>query len=111
MTKLIELKDSTGKLIFWCEGTLADAVRGAVQWNCMLDDVCLHGAKWVTHLAGEAGAALERQVETSATAALIYMRSDPSLQTIPNFYASNEDALAALKRLADQEAKAEGDQS
>ena len=39
---------------------------------------------------------------TSAAAALIYLASDPKLEKIPNFYATNEDALADMKRLAEK---------
>jgi hypothetical protein len=39
-------------------------------------------------------------VGTPAAAAMIYMRSDPELESIPDFYANNDDALADMKRLA-----------
>ena len=61
-------------------------------------------AGWVTHLAGEAGAAMEYCLGTPAAAALIYIKSDPRITKIPDFYASDEDALADMKRLAEQEA-------
>ena len=38
---------------------------------------------------------------TPAAAALIYQASDPTLERIPDFYASNADALADMKRLAE----------
>ena len=61
-------------------------------------------AGWVTTLAGAGGAAMEFAFGPSYAAALIYMASDPSLEKIPDFHASNEDALADMKRLADQAA-------
>jgi uncharacterized protein YjbI with pentapeptide repeats len=61
-------------------------------------------AGWVVTLAGEAGAAMEYCLGWSAAAALIYLKSDPKMEKIPDFYASNEDALADMKRLAGLEA-------
>jgi uncharacterized protein YjbI with pentapeptide repeats len=60
-------------------------------------------AGWIVKLAGEGGAALEWAIGTPAAAAMIYIKSDPKIERIPNFYASNEDALADMKRLADLE--------
>jgi len=59
-------------------------------------------AGWVTHLAGEGGRVLDGMLGTNAAAALIYMASDPDMEKIPNWTASNEDALADMKRLADE---------
>ena len=42
-------------------------------------------------------------VRTQRGAAIIYIKSDPKLEKIPNFYANNTDALADMKRLADLE--------
>jgi uncharacterized protein YjbI with pentapeptide repeats len=61
-------------------------------------------AGWVVTLAGEAGAAMEFCMGTPAAAALIYLRSDPNIERIPDFYAGNEAALADMKRLAELEA-------
>lgn len=41
---------------------------------------------------------------TPAAAALIYMASDPKLEKVPDFHCGNEEALADMKRLADEEA-------
>ena len=57
-------------------------------------------AGWVVHLAGDAGKAMEYCLGTSSAAALIYLASDPTLEKIPDFHASNEDALADMKKLA-----------
>lgn len=60
-------------------------------------------AGWVVHLAGKAGAAMEFRTGTAAAAALIYLKSDPKLNKIPDFYADNEAAMADMKRLAEAE--------
>jgi uncharacterized protein YjbI with pentapeptide repeats len=60
-------------------------------------------AGWVTHLAGGAGRVMDGIMGTAAAAALIYAKSDPNMERVPDFYASNEDALADMKRLADAE--------
>lgn len=60
-------------------------------------------AGWVVTLAGEAGAALEFGMGTDAAAAMIYLKSDPKLEKIPNFYADNTTALADMKCLAEAE--------
>ena len=59
-------------------------------------------AGWTVVLAGEGGRVLEGAYGTSAAAALIYQASDPALERIPNWITSNEDALADMKRLAEQ---------
>ena len=58
-------------------------------------------AGWVVTLAGAGGKALEWAVGTSAAATAIYLASDPKLEKVPNFYASNEEALEDMKRLAE----------
>jgi uncharacterized protein YjbI with pentapeptide repeats len=60
-------------------------------------------AGWVVALAGAGGKALEWAMGTPAAAAVIYMRSDPKLDRVPDFYASNDDALEDMKRLAELE--------
>ncbi len=62
-------------------------------------------AGWVVTLAGEAGAAMEFCMGTAAAAALIYLKSDPKLGKIPNFYdMDNAAVMADMKRLAESEA-------
>lgn len=61
-------------------------------------------AGWAVALAGEGGKALEWAMGTPAAAAMIYMASDPALEKIPNFYDTNEGALADMARLAEQAA-------
>jgi hypothetical protein len=67
------------------------------NWHCGTAH-CQAG--WVVTLAGEAGKRLEDQMGTNAAAALIYYASDPSLDRVPNWYASDADALADMARLA-----------
>ncbi len=57
-------------------------------------------AGWVVTLAGEAGAALEEKYTTETAATLIYLASDPLIKAIPDFHASDDDALADMRRLA-----------
>ena len=57
-------------------------------------------AGWVVTLAGDAGKAIEWALGTPAAAALIYQASDPQLERVPDFYCSNEAALADMARLA-----------
>lgn len=61
-------------------------------------------AGWAVMLAGEEGTALEARLGTAVAGALIYLASDPALERIPDWYASNAEALADMKRLADAEA-------
>lgn len=59
---------------------------------------------WVNHLAGDAGRALEWAMGPAAAAAVIYMKSDPTIERIPDFHCDNATALADMKRLAEAEA-------
>ena len=59
-------------------------------------------AGWVITLAGEQGKLLESIYGCNTAAVLIYMASDPELKKIPNWYASNEDAIKDMKRLAEK---------
>ena len=72
------------------------------DWHKCATTHCRAG--WVVTLAGEAGARLESEIGTPAAATMIYLASDPKIDRFPNFYATNADALADMKRLAEQEA-------
>lgn len=72
-------------------------------WHTCKTTHCRAG--WAVTLAGEGGAALEFAMGTPATAALIYLKSDPTLEKIPDFYASNKAALADMQRCAELEAQ------
>jgi hypothetical protein len=61
-------------------------------------------AGWAITLAGEVGRKLELELGSAAAGAMIYAASYPD-QRIPNFYASNEDALADIKVRAAQDPK------
>ena len=83
----------------------AASAPGALEmgdWHTCETTHCRAG--WVVTLAGDAGKAMEYCMGPAAAAALIYLASDPKLEKIPDFYATNEDALADMKRLAEQEA-------
>ena len=71
------------------------------NWHCGTTH-CRAG--WVIELAGPGGKSLEWAMGTPAAAALIYQASDPALEKVPNFYTTDEAALADMKRLAEQAA-------
>ena len=67
------------------------------DWHCGTTH-CRAG--WPVKLAGEAGAKLERRFGTGAAGALIYAASRPGMP-VPNFFATNADALADLRKCAE----------
>ena len=67
-------------------------------WHTCASAHCRAG--WVVVLAGPAGKSLEEQLGTGTAAALIYQASDPSLEQVPSWVASNEDAWTDIRRLA-----------
>ena len=68
------------------------------SWHACDTTHCRAG--WIVALAGSGGKALEWAMGTPAAAAIIYFASDPKIERIPDFYASNEAALEDMKRLA-----------
>jgi len=70
------------------------------SWHCGTTH-CRAG--WVVTLAGEGGKALEYAMGTPTAATVIYMASDPKLEKVPNFYATNAEAMDDMKRLAEAE--------
>jgi hypothetical protein len=68
------------------------------QWHCGTTH-CRAG--WVVTLAGDAGKELEAATSTPFAAMQIYRASDPTW-AMSDFFASNADALADMKRLAEQ---------
>jgi hypothetical protein len=60
-------------------------------------------AGWVVHLAGEAGAKLERQTSTLFAAMQIYKASSPIEISPVRFYEDNATALEDMKKCAEQE--------
>jgi uncharacterized protein YjbI with pentapeptide repeats len=78
----------------------AASVPGALdmeQWHCGTAH-CRAG--WIVTLAGEAGMHLEERMGTAAAAAAIYLASDPHIGRMPDFYASNDEALADMQARA-----------
>jgi uncharacterized protein YjbI with pentapeptide repeats len=66
-------------------------------WHVCKTTHCRAG--WAIVLAGEKGKALEAKIGPWAAGAAIYAASRPGV-TVPNFYASNEEALADLRECA-----------
>ena len=66
-------------------------------WHCGTTH-CRAG--WPVKLAGKAGKALEKRFGTGTAGALIYAASRPGMP-VPNFYATNADALADLRKCAE----------
>jgi hypothetical protein len=67
------------------------------EWHTCATTHCRAG--WVVTLAGKEGAALEAATSTQFAAMQIYRASDPTWR-MSDFFASNADALADMKRLA-----------
>jgi hypothetical protein len=66
------------------------------SWHSCATTHCRAG--WAITLAGEDGANLERQVGPSAAGALIY---HASAGYVPDFHASNKDAMEDIKKRAE----------
>jgi hypothetical protein len=79
----------------------ADGALDMSEWHTCETTHCRAG--WAVHLAGEEGRALEDKIGTAAAGALIYLASDPTLERVPNWHASNDEALADMKALAEKE--------
>ena len=67
-------------------------------------------AGWAVRLAGPAGQLLESQQDTAAAAALIIAISCPWLEKVPNFYDTDENAMADIRVCAEIEKEMEGEQ-
>ena len=71
-------------------------------WHTCENTHCRAG--WVVMLAGQEGRALEAFLNTELAAMMIYDASAPGFKINPaRFYDSNEDALADMKKMAEQE--------
>lgn len=78
---------------------LAASKRNALNMKVWHTSDKIHcWAGWVIHLADAYG--FEQKYGPSLAAAMIYMKSDPNMEQIPNWYLSESDALAAMHRLA-----------
>jgi hypothetical protein len=72
------------------------------SWHTCETTHCRAG--WAITLAGEAGTKLEAAVGSAAAGSLIYAKSRPG-KPVPNFYASDDDAMADIRAAAaEQEA-------
>jgi uncharacterized protein YjbI with pentapeptide repeats len=89
-TKILEAIKSGGKLAM-------------DSWHTCGMTHCRGG--WAVHIAGEAGKKLEDATSTKIAAILIYGRSRD--KPVPDFYASNDDAMADIERCAKEEAQLE----
>ena len=69
-------------------------------WHTCETQHCRAG--WAITLAGEAGRSLEDTLGSCAAGALIYAASRPD-KPVPDFYATDADALADLDRCANEE--------
>jgi len=69
------------------------------DWHTCANTHCRAG--WAVTLAGEAGKKLEAFHNTELAAMLIYRESGYQINPA-RFYDTNEDALADMKRLAEQ---------
>jgi Pentapeptide repeats (8 copies) len=67
------------------------------KWHTCKTTHCRAG--WAITIAGDAGAELEKKIGPAGAGALTYAASYPG-QRIPNFYASDDDALADIKARA-----------
>jgi uncharacterized protein YjbI with pentapeptide repeats len=67
------------------------------DWHTCETTHCRAG--WAVHLAGEAGYDLDRRYGTNAAGAMIYNASRPG-QPVPNFYTTNDNALADIQKCA-----------
>jgi hypothetical protein len=83
----------------------ADRALDMGEWHKCETTHCRAG--WAVHLAGAAGYELEEKIGSAAAGALIYLASDPDIGRMPNFYTTNELALADMKARAEAE-KAKG---
>jgi hypothetical protein len=69
-------------------------------WHSCKTTHCIAG--WTVHVAGKAGYGLERITDTATAAAAILRKSRPSAP-LPNFYATDEAAMAFIEARAAEE--------
>ncbi len=68
------------------------------DWHICETTHCRAG--WVTTVAGKEGAKLEDRIGVAAAAYAIYYKSDPDIGGPIDFFASNEVAMADIKKMA-----------
>ncbi len=71
------------------------------SWHTCETTHCRAG--WAITLAGNVGKYMESQLGPAAAGAFITLASCPWMEKVPNFYASNETALADIKKCAERE--------
>jgi hypothetical protein len=83
------------------EAASAPKALDMTDWHTCDTTHCRAG--WAVHLAGEAGAKLERQTSTLFAAMQIYKASSPVLVSPVRFFESNEIALEDMRKCAEAE--------
>ena len=71
------------------------------EWHTCDTTHCRAG--WVVFLAGEEGKKLEEKTSTLFTAMQIYKKSSPIRVSPTRFFETNDEALADMKRCAEEE--------
>jgi hypothetical protein len=80
--------------------------KGSLEMNTWHTCETTHcRAGWAIHLAGKKGYALAMVATSELAGALIHLVSCPFLERAPNFYATNEDALADIEACAEKESR------
>ena len=97
-----DLRDANVPVIAHIDATILAAIEAGGHlkmnnWHTCGTTHCRAG--WAITLAGEAGLKLESVIGSSAAGALIYNKSRPN-QRIPDFYASDDAALADIRACA-----------
>ena len=72
-----------------------------LDWHMRATTHCRSG--WAIHLAGKPGYALQERVGPLMAGALIHFASCKWMDRVPNFSASNEEALADIRKCAERE--------
>ena len=79
------------------------------KWHTCETTHCRAG--WAVILAGPVGKYMEAQMGTAAAGALITVASCPWMEKVPDFYATNEAAMAEIKVCAERETGGDNDRN
>ena len=90
----LKIDDLDGKILAAIE---AGGHLDMGNWHTCETTHCRAG--WAITLAGEYAKGIEDMIGSAAAGALIYAASYPNMK-IPNFYATNEEAMADMKKRA-----------
>lgn len=85
------------------EAASKEGALNMAQWHTCETTHCRAG--WVVTLAGKDGAKLEAKTSTMFAAMQIYKASSPIRVFPPRFFDTNKEAMADMKRCADEESK------